>query len=176
MHGVAMTERQARRFKALVWCPASNYFLLDQTAPINKLRNHTTILFGTDSTLTASWDAWAQIRMALQDIDEPELLSMLTTNPASAWGLTDRGQIEKGLRADLLITHNKSLSTLTPDDIVLVLHQGKIVLFDPELKNKIPSSNHQIGPNGKYVSGDINGLMQQIRSYTNGYASPLFLS
>jgi cytosine/adenosine deaminase-related metal-dependent hydrolase len=176
IHGVAMTERQARHFKALVWCPASNYFLLDQTAPINKLRNHTSILFGTDSTLTASWDAWAQIRMALQDIDEPELLSMLTTNPASAWGLTDRGQIEKGLRADLLITRNKSLSTLTPDDILLVLHQGKIVLFDPELKYKIPCSNHQIGPNDKYVSGDINGLMQQIRTYTNGYASPLFLS
>ena len=29
VHGVAMTEEQATAFKALVWCPASNYFLLN---------------------------------------------------------------------------------------------------------------------------------------------------
>jgi len=174
IHGVAMTEKQATRFRALVWCPASNYFLLDQTAPIKQLSRHTQILFGTDSTLTTPWDAWAQIRMALREVEEKDFLPMLTTNPAAAWGLTDRGKIEKGLRADLLITRNKSLSTLTPDDILLVIHQGQIVLFDPSLKDKLPSrDHHQTSPNGKYVAGDITSLMQEIRTYTNGYASPL---
>ncbi|MBS1605073.1 MAG: amidohydrolase family protein, partial [Bacteroidetes bacterium] len=174
VHGVAMTEKQAARFKALVWCPASNYFLLDQTAPIKKLCRHTQILFGTDSTLTTSWDAWAQIRMALREVEEKDILPMLTTNPANAWNLTDRGKIEKGLRADLLITRNKSLATLTPDDILLVIHHGEIVLFDPVLKNELPQKNlQQTVPGGKYVAGDITGLIQQIKTYTNGYASPL---
>jgi len=177
IHGVAMTEKQATRFKALVWCPASNYFLLDQTAPIKRLSQHTPILFGTDSTLTAPWDAWAQIRMALREVEEKDLLPMLTTNPATAWGLRDRGKIEKGLRADLLITRNKSLPTLTPDDILLVIHQGRIVLFDPILKNQIPLTNrNQPTPHGKYVAGDITSLIQEIKTYTNGYASPLLFS
>jgi len=174
VHGVAMTEKQAARFKALVWCPASNYFLLDQTAPIKRLSPHTSILFGTDSTLTAPWDAWAHIRMALREVDETDLLPMLTTNPANAWGLTDRGKIEKGLRADLLITRNKSLATLTPDDILLVIHQGQIVLFDPCLKNELTSRDHQqTSPGGKFVAGDFTSLQQEIKTYTSGYASPL---
>ncbi|HMH20221.1 MAG TPA: hypothetical protein VK563_00525, partial [Puia sp.] len=37
VHGVAMNEAQAAFFKALVWCPASNYFLLGQTAPVDRL-------------------------------------------------------------------------------------------------------------------------------------------
>src|SRR4029077_2453530 len=32
VHGVAMKEKQASNFHGLVWCPASNYFLLDKTA------------------------------------------------------------------------------------------------------------------------------------------------
>lgn len=54
IHGVAMDEQQARAFEALVWCPDSNYFLVGRTADITRLKNNTTILFGTDSTLSAS--------------------------------------------------------------------------------------------------------------------------
>jgi len=46
IHGVAMNAEQAKKFKALVWCPASNYFLLNKTADVNKLKNNTTICFG----------------------------------------------------------------------------------------------------------------------------------
>ena len=44
-HAVAMTEDQAKKFKAIVWCPESNYFLLDKTAPVKKLKENTPILF-----------------------------------------------------------------------------------------------------------------------------------
>ena len=52
IHAVAMTDEQARKFEAIVWCPESNYFLLSKTAPVNLLKQHTNILFGSDSTLT----------------------------------------------------------------------------------------------------------------------------
>jgi cytosine/adenosine deaminase-related metal-dependent hydrolase len=64
VHGVAMSARQAKKFKALVWCPLSNYFLLGRTAPADQLKTSTTLLFGTDSTLTGSWDLWEHIRLA----------------------------------------------------------------------------------------------------------------
>ena len=53
VHGIAMDEEQSRTFNALIWCPSSNYFLLNPTADIERLKTKTRILFGTDSTLTA---------------------------------------------------------------------------------------------------------------------------
>ncbi|MEO6682004.1 MAG: hypothetical protein ABIN48_04185, partial [Ginsengibacter sp.] len=53
VHGVAMDEEQAKSFKAVIWCPVSNFFLLNKTADIQRLKTKTRILFGTDSTLTA---------------------------------------------------------------------------------------------------------------------------
>jgi len=64
IHGVAMNETQAKNFKALVWCPESNYFLLNQTAPVNRQKKHLPILFGTDSTLTGNWNIWDHIALA----------------------------------------------------------------------------------------------------------------
>src|SRR6202007_1168364 len=54
IHGVAMASHQAEKFRALVWCPQSNDFLLGKTAPVNRIEKYTDILFGTDSTLTGS--------------------------------------------------------------------------------------------------------------------------
>jgi cytosine/adenosine deaminase-related metal-dependent hydrolase len=180
IHGVAMTEEQATRFRALVWCPASNYFLLHQTAPISRLKHHVPILFGTDSTLTSPWDSWSQIKLARREeaATDEQLLQMLTTAPAAAWNLTDRGSLEKGLLADLVIARPNNgakgwdaFYTISPDDILLVLSQGAVVLFDPCLKKALTNAGLvnadflQAGPDGKYVPGDVNDLMRQIRSY-----------
>jgi cytosine/adenosine deaminase-related metal-dependent hydrolase len=192
VHGVAMTEEQAKGFRALVWCPASNYFLLDRTAPISRLKEKTSILFGTDSTLTAPWDAWCQIRLARQEgaATDEELFDMLTTAPAAAWGLADRGNLEAGKKADLVISrpvstnnpagtnnpaaglnHWDSFYSTTPSDILLVLSGGNIVLFDPSLKPLLEKAGllhgefHPAGPGGKYIPCDLMGLMDGIRSY-----------
>lgn len=180
IHGVAMTEQQASAFRALVWCPASNYFLLDRTAPIDKLKAKVPILFGTDSTLTADWNHWTQIRMArnLGLATDHELLEMLTTAPATAWGLKDRGTLVAGQRADLAIakphpnlTGMDAFYGLNPEDLLLVLHEGNIRLFDPSLLETITAAGPPLGdfrqtkPGGKYVAGDLPGLMQEIRQY-----------
>lgn len=180
VHGVAMTEAQAAHFRALVWCPASNYFLLHQTAPISRLKNHVPILFGTDSTLTSPWDCWSQIRLARQEkaATDEQLLQMLTTAPAAAWNLTDRGKLEKGMLADLVIARPANTAKdwdafyeISPDNILLVLSQGTVALFDPCLKETLTNAGlvnadfQQAGPNGKYVPGNIDDLMKKIRSY-----------
>ena len=180
IHGVAMNEQQAGAFRALVWCPASNYFLLDQTAPIDLLLARVPILFGTDSTLTAGWNHWAQIRMGrkLRLTTDHQLLEMLTTAPAAAWGLNDRGTLAAGQRADLVIARPRPGLTgmdafyeLNPEDLLLVLHEGNIRLFDPSLLESLTAARwitddfQTTGADGKYVAGDLPGLMQDIRRY-----------
>src|SRR6185437_2233109 len=64
IHGVAMDTEQAKSFKALVWCPDSNRFLLGKTADVKNLKNSTKLVFGTDSTVSANWNIWEQIRVA----------------------------------------------------------------------------------------------------------------
>src|SRR5580658_481288 len=180
IHGVAMTEKQATSFRALVWCPASNYFLLNQTAPIDRLHDKVPILFGTDSTLTASWNAWDQIRMArnLRLISDNQLLATLTTNPAAAWELNDRGTLAPGRIADIVIARPQpglsgidAFFATNPQDLLLVIHEGNIRLFDPSLlgpisEHAVTTENFQpITPNGKYVAGNLPGLLQEISRY-----------
>jgi len=180
VHGVAMTEEQAAAFRALVWCPSSNYFLLDRTAPVAKLKKKVPIVFGTDSTLTADWNSWVQIRQARKEgaLTDAELLATLTSAPAEVWKLADRGQLTKGYRADLVIARPKpglsgmdGFFGLDPEDLLLVLHQGRILLFDVSIRDMLMDAGMggldfdftRCGP--KYVVGDIPGLMKEIRKF-----------
>lgn len=105
IHGVAMGERQAASFRALIWCPDSNYFLFSMTAPIDLLKHKTRMLFGTDSTLTAGWNLWEQLRLARAQkmTGDAELLDMLTRTPADIWGLEDSGSLHAGRWADMVV-------------------------------------------------------------------------
>lgn len=187
VHGVAMKEEQAPAFKALVWCPESNYFLLNKSAPVNQLKKHVPILFGTDSTLTGSWNLWEHIRRgrATKLLTDAELFDTLTVNPAKAWGL-NCGEIALGKDADIVVAKERkgavakeSFFNLDPQDILLVVHKGHIVLFDEELfsqlKNTDPDtySRIYIGNSCKYVSGNLPTLMRTIERYYRGVNFPV---
>jgi len=179
VHGVAMNEAQSKAFKALVWCPGSNYFLLGDTAPVNLLKKHTTLLFGTDSTLTGSWNMWEHIYLAHKTsfLTDRELYDTLTVNAAETWNL-DSGEIAEGKTADLVIAKMKpgmagadTFFAVDPEDILLVLHKGKISLFDeelyPQLKGIIMEDYSRVYLNGtcKCVYGNLATLMKEIREY-----------
>jgi len=178
VHAVAMTEVQAEKFEAMVWCPQSNYFLLDKTAPVDLLKNHTNILFGTDSTLTSKWDIWEHLQSALgsQLLTDDELYNAVTINAAQTWGLNS-GEIIQGKDADLVIAKKSSNNdgfdafyATTPADLLLVIHQGKIRLFDEGLLEQlgnIKENFSKIHLNGdcKYVQGNLPGLMADIRRF-----------
>lgn len=187
VHGVAMKEEQAQAFKALVWCPESNYFLLNKSAPVNHLKKYIPILFGTDSTLTGTWNLWEHIRRARATrlLTDSELFETLTTNPATTWGL-NCGEIAPGRDADLVIARekknsntNESFFGLNPQDILMVTHKGRIVLFDedlyPQLKN-IELEHYSmvyVKSACKYVSGNLPTLMRTIEQYYRGVSFPV---
>lgn len=186
IHGVAMDPGQAKRFKALVWCPESNYFLLNKTAAINQLKTKTTILFGTDSTLTGDWDIWHHIRLAHKThmLSDHELYQALTTSPAKIWKL-NTGRIANGLDADLVIAKAKrktgiqAFYDVTPEDILLVMRKGEILLFDESLYHQLTGitgphySKVFTGNHFKYVQGDIHGLMAEIKRYKPDTSFPV---
>jgi cytosine/adenosine deaminase-related metal-dependent hydrolase len=193
IHGVAMNERQAAGFKAVVWCPVSNYFLLDRTAPVDRLKKRVPILFGTDSTLTAGWNIWEHLRLArkLGMLGDRELLDTLTTTAASAWGLKETGSLAPGQYADMVIARPSVVSetvasgdtgtmdafySLNPENILLILYHGHIRLFDASLldlltrKGFSATNFHAVTVNNsrKYVEGDLPGLIGEIKSYGQG--------
>jgi cytosine/adenosine deaminase-related metal-dependent hydrolase len=179
IHGVALTENQVKAFKALVWCPESNYFLLNKTAPVNRLKKHTTLLFGTDSTLTGNWNIRDHIRLARKTkfLTDNELFDTLTINAANLWNLNN-GEIAEGKDADLVISKMKhhmpvtdAFFSLDPKDILMIMHKGNISLFDEEFFSQLKEigmhNYSRIYVNGacKYIRGNLQELMQKIRQH-----------
>jgi cytosine/adenosine deaminase-related metal-dependent hydrolase len=190
IHAVAMSESQAKNFKAIVWCPQSNYFLLHKTANVNLLKKHTAMLFGTDSTLTSSWNIWEHLRLARTSklLDDKTLYSTLNQNAMQAWGL-NCGEIAIGKDADIVVAKSKFNGTgfdaffgLGPEDLLLVMHKGNIRLFDETLLNQLTgfdlSNFSKIYVNGacKYVQGDLPRLVENIKEYHPGTDFPVAIN
>lgn len=169
IHGVAMNEQQAKGFEALVWCPQSNFFLLGDTARIHKLKQATHILFGTDATVSAEWNAWSHLRTArsTQMLSDAELVEAVTEKAARIW------QINSG-QQDVVVAKRKNIDTMDaffavdPQDILLVICKGIPVLFDTSLSghfnglSKIYSKIYVAGQE-KFVVGDMAGLIKKIK-------------
>jgi cytosine/adenosine deaminase-related metal-dependent hydrolase len=184
VHGVAMEQPQARHFQAMVWCPASNLFLLDRTADVFSLKSSLSVLFGTDSCLTAPWDIWEQIRLARGQgqLDDMELLEALGPLAAAVWGMEDRGKLAPGKRADILVTENcgpdgkfdiEAFFSTRPENILLLVSGGKILLMDEKVRQDSMGEEcgegfgQVVGINGhsKWVAGDLRNLAAEIRHH-----------
>ncbi len=181
VHGVSMSPEQARYFKALIWCPESNKTLLDQHARIKDLKSGTTIVFGSDSTLTGSWNIWKHIRLArtLQQVTDDELFGMITRVPSGLWNV-NKGVLQPKKDADIVVLNMKNKSSgigdvfnANPEDILLIVHKGQIRLFDKSLLpqfralplNLFRYNQVNINENTKFVEGDLPGLIGEIRKY-----------
>jgi cytosine/adenosine deaminase-related metal-dependent hydrolase len=182
IHGVAMNGKQAAKLKALIWCPASNQFLFHKTAEIVKLKNHTSILFGTDSTLTSSWDIWEQLKLArsMRQLSDEELFHSLTTTAHRIWNLPGSGEIAGNEPADIIVANMHPSSDtfdafykICSGDILLIVHKGNIRVFDESLKTQLVNTGlpldcyHCVNIEGriKYVYGNLAALTRNIHHY-----------
>ncbi len=188
IHAVAMNKKQSARFKAIVWCPDSNHFLLETTANIKELKQNTSVIFGTDSTLTANWNIWNHLRLArsTQMATDEEILDMLTVTAAHIWR-TNSGKIKKGKDADLVLakapkdgSSMDAFYQLNPEDILMVIKNGAIKLFDEELKQQVYNagidvlkfSKIKLYDRIKYVKGNLPHLSDNIKKYYPEAAFP----
>ncbi len=180
IHGIAMTEKQSKNFSALIWCPDSNLFLFNKTADIASLKNFTKILFGTDSTLTSDWNIFDNLRTArrLNMLSDEDLFYSVTKISAEYWNLKDTGVISEGYKADIVISGKKSVSSYDsfyntdPEDILLILKSGKIILYDQSIQDSLPVQElqkkyHAIAVSGKvkFTNYNITKILNSLRKY-----------
>lgn len=189
VHGIAMTTEQAKSFRALVWCPDSNYVLYNATANINEIKKETKILFGTDSCVSAGWNIWNHIRLARRTgmLSDEELVESLTSSPASVWNLDGKGVLSEGKDADIVIAKLPAgqyppdgFFQLNPVDILMVICRGDIILFDERIN---PSVKHHLSLEdfsrlyingiGKYVKGKLDRLVMEIKKKVPGIKFPV---
>ena len=175
VHGVAMDEEQAKRLGALVWCPVTNQFMLHAQPRIDPLKKHTAILFGTDSTLTSTWNIREHLRFArrLGMLNDNELLASCTTSPANVWQMK-AGTITPGMEANLVISRASpdmdqmdAFYDIDPVNIELVMHKGKIVLTQDSLQADHLmefKSAFNFGGRQYFSLIDIQSLQDEIRT------------
>jgi len=176
VHGIALTVSDMRHLEGLVWCPDSNQFLYGAGPDKALFECEIPVVFGTDSTLSSSWNLFDHLRMARQlDIVSPQrLFDMLTTCPAKLWRWPRKGQITPGFDGDLVIAERSqsdpwvSFFQLNPENMLLILHKGKMCLFDESLLTKLkpqmtePFSKVKINRRVKFLKGDVDMVRSAI--------------
>lgn len=181
VHGIAMGKQRATSFEGLVWCPYSNKYLIGKTTAVNDLKTMMPVVFGTDSTLSSHWNAWEHFRSGILQsaVSEEDLLTMLTKAPALLWELDDRGELAVDKWADIVVIKaNYYLFSCNPEDILLVMHRGNIRMYDASIAAQLKAANGhsfskiRLNESTKFVQGDIQGLIKNIRSYYNGAIFP----
>lgn len=170
VHAVSMKPEEASGFKGIIWCPSSNDFMFGTTAPIHQLKKYTRIVFGTDSTLTAPWSLKSHLQTALNTglANMPELISMLSAEPAALWDMKHKGHIAPGFDADICLYAGYNP---LEGQLMLVMRQGRILLYHQSLEALIPFQENipfsRIRYNGEpiAVAGRLTQLIKEIQQY-----------
>ena len=137
VHGVGLTaEDQAlvvERGAGVVWCPASNLFLLGRTLDPRRLFDAGRLALGTDSRFTGSRDLLEELKVAREESDlTPRELFLLATEAGAR--LLHLGNRD----GDLFVTRDPggdpfvALLGLSRGDVRLVVRGGVPRLGDPE--------------------------------------------
>jgi 5-methylthioadenosine/S-adenosylhomocysteine deaminase len=171
IHANSLSEEQFQRWGrqggTVVWSPMSNLWLYDQTTDVVAARQAgLRICLGPDWSISGSKhllgelkvaDLWNRTRLGgfFSDLD---LCQMATSNAAEALGLENRiGRIAEGLRADLVVTSNRTadpyrnLIESTERDILLVVSDGRARYGTPDLLAQAGTLNL-----GSLLVGDVS--------------------
>ena len=146
VHAVAAGDDDWRRVRqagaTIVWCPASNLFLLGTTLNVGELRRTRGMIpvaLGTDSRLTGSRDLLDELQCARQSssVSNEDLLAMVTTAAADIIGQSQLGRLCPGAPADLILVPGvrdqpaDALLSSSRRDLELVVVGGRPMVANP---------------------------------------------
>ena len=139
VHGISLNRTDAEMLDALVWCPASNQFLFERTADIAALRSATSVLFGTDASISAEGTIWSQLRLARSTaaLSDEELFASTTENAARIWGIDNREDLVVARCVDA--DRWNAFFSIEPADIQAVVIRGRLVLVAGEFAQRLRS-------------------------------------
>ncbi len=112
-------------------------------------------------------------------LSDEELFHSVTSNAAEFWEMKDLGVIAEGKKADLVISAKRkedqfdSFYETDSEDILLIVKNGKIILFDAMLKNVLISILKNINDFreftvrgiSKFTEYDVSGIIKQINKF-----------
>jgi cytosine/adenosine deaminase-related metal-dependent hydrolase len=149
VHGVALGRAQHLRLAdaaaGLIWCPSSNTRLFGRTAEVSELVRRGRVALGTDSRFSGSRDLLCEIRAAQENsaLEAGTLESLVTRDAAALLRLADRGALEIGARADLLVLPDgMTLSDASRADIRLVMLGGRALYADADYARLVAPATH----------------------------------
>ncbi|HEY7819238.1 MAG TPA: amidohydrolase family protein, partial [Vicinamibacteria bacterium] len=185
VHGVGLSPEDwstvHRAGAGLVWCPASNRFLLGRTAPIGAFferepDSRSSVAIGTDSRLSGARDLLDELReaRASANLEPADLMRMVTGNAAGLLRVPQAGRIAPGLPADLLIfpplarDAAEALLLLERRRIRLVVVGGRPLAGSPELRaafqaRRVPTANGTLDGEARLFDA---ALARRIRAST----------
>ncbi|HEU4630442.1 MAG TPA: amidohydrolase family protein [Gemmatimonadaceae bacterium] len=137
VHVVGADDDGVRRLReagaAIVWCPTSNLFLFDRTAPPALLAPGTDVLLGSDSLLTGAGTLLDELRAAraLGLVADERLEAAVGATAARRLGLPTPS-LAPGAHADLVVLRRPLLEA-TASDVALVIADGVPRVLAPEL-------------------------------------------
>ncbi|RME91973.1 MAG: hydrolase [Candidatus Hydrogenedentota bacterium] len=199
IHGIAFSDDDIALLKErkshVVWCPVSNLYMFEDTAPIGKLlQAGVNVTLGTDSPMSGSVNIFEEMQVAKsyyldtygEVLPDKVILQMLTTNAAKAMFLPDRGKLAAGNLADFIVIHGDSsdpysaFTSMDYGNIMLVVIGGKprygdelfIPLFEAM---QIPVQKIKVAGHKKVVDGDILGLLDRVRKAVGFHKELAFL-
>ena len=179
VHGIALDRAQRARLDraaaGLIWCPSSNLRLFGRTADVAELTAQGRVALGTDSRLSGAGDLLDELRLVanLGVVDEFTLESLVTSDSARLLRLRDRGRLQAGFRADILILPARTrLATAQRADVRLVLVDGIVRYGDRDYAERLaPHGNWtdiRVDGRAKILDGGIAELLSQARIHEAG--------
>ena len=126
---------------AVTWCPTSNQFLFDGSAPLALLES-VDVLLGSDSLLTGAGTLLDEMRAARGVITDARLLGATGAVAARRLGIR-APSLTPGSSADLVLLRRASLGA-TAEDVLLVLVAGELRVLAPELMPLVGARGGQI--------------------------------
>lgn len=190
VHGIAFSQDDVKALAEhdcnVVWCPASNIYMFEKTAPIKELLDQKiNVCLGTDSPMSGSINIFEEIFIAKKyfestygvELGGKSIVNMLTQNPSKAFSLENMGSLVPGNLADFIIINGDkskpydAISAMNYEDIMLVVIDGKprygdesfIPLFEAL---GVSFQKVRVDSFKKIIDGDILGLLDRIRNAT----------
>ena len=176
IHGLTLDSEGAallnRRGAGLITCPSSNAFLFDKVPSREILTSISRLALGSDSPLTAVGNLLDEICFAVQTcaMSSQKVYSLVLESPASMLRLSKgEGSIRPGSSADLIAVRDRQgdpaeiLSTLTANDVELVLLSGRVQLASKSIFERL-STEDRNGLEPLSIDGNVRWLRAPIES------------
>lgn len=115
---------------AVVWCPTSNHFLFERSAPAALLEG-ADVLLGSDSLLTGAGTLLDEIRAARNTISDARLLDAVGALAARRLGVA-APSVAPGSNADIVVLR-RNVFEATAEDVLIVIVAGEPRVLAPDL-------------------------------------------